>query len=73
MSRTKETVREGFEKLAAGTGASFHHLAPDAKWTIVGNAPVSRNYNSKQERPYVAPTPCLRVLLQGKPAPPQTG
>jgi uncharacterized protein len=48
-ARNKEIVREGFAKWAAGTGTIFEQLAPDAKWTIVGNAPVSKTYNSKQE------------------------
>lgn len=47
-SRNKELIRAAFERW--GNGASvFDLLAPDAQWTIVGNAPVSRTYYSKQE------------------------
>ena len=31
------------------TGAVFDLLAPEATWTIVGNAPVSRTYRSRRE------------------------
>ncbi len=48
-SRNKEVIRAAFEKWVAGTGGVFDLLAPDAQWTIVGNAPVSRTYHSKQE------------------------
>jgi uncharacterized protein len=48
-SRNKEIVRAAFEKWVAGTGGVFDLLAADAPWTIVGNAPVSRTYHSKQE------------------------
>ena len=48
-TRNKQTVQAAFEKWRAGTGGVFDLLAPDARWTIVGNAPVSRTYNSKQE------------------------
>jgi len=48
-SRNKQIVQAGLDKWAAGTGSLFDDLLPDAKWTIVGNAPVSKTYNSKQE------------------------
>ena len=48
-ARNKQIVQAAFDKWVAGTGSLFDHLAADAKWTIVGNAPVSRTYNSKQE------------------------
>lgn len=48
-SRNKEIIRTAFEKWAAGTGGVFDLLAADVQWTIVGNAPVSRTYHSKQE------------------------
>jgi uncharacterized protein len=47
--RNKEIIRTAFEKWVAGTGGIFDLLVPDAQWTIVGNAPVSRTYHSKQE------------------------
>jgi hypothetical protein len=47
--RNRETVRAAFEAWRGGTGSVFDLLEPDARWTIVGNAPVSRTYASRQE------------------------
>lgn len=49
QERNKETVGRAFEAWRSGTGSVFDLLEPDAKWTIVGNAPVSRTYASRQE------------------------
>jgi uncharacterized protein len=48
-ARNKEIVQARFEAWRNGTGGVFDLLAPDAKWTIVGNSPVSRRYTSRQE------------------------
>lgn len=48
-ARNKEAVRHAFEKWTEGTGSPFDLLTPEAKWTIVGNAPVSGTYTSRQE------------------------
>ena len=48
-ARNKEAIRAGFQAWHDGTGNLFELLTPDAKWTIVGNCPVSRTFNSKQE------------------------
>jgi uncharacterized protein len=48
-AQNKELVQAGFDKWRDGTGSVFEFLAPDAKWTIVGNCPVSRTYQSRQE------------------------
>ncbi|MEJ2863680.1 nuclear transport factor 2 family protein [Actinomycetospora flava] len=45
----KQTVARAFDDWAAGTGGPFALLADDARWTIVGNSPVSRTYESRQE------------------------
>ena len=45
----KATIAHAFEEWAAGTGGPFGLLADDASWTIVGNSPVSRTYESRQE------------------------
>ena len=42
-------IQAGFDAWRDGTGSPFDLLTPDAKWTIVGNAPVSRTYTSRQE------------------------
>jgi ketosteroid isomerase-like protein len=47
--QNKEVVQAAFDTWRKGTGGAFDLLAPDAKWTIVGNAPVSRTYTSRQE------------------------
>lgn len=48
-ARNKQIVRAGFDAWQNGTGGVFDLLAPDAKWTIVGNSPVSRTYVNRQE------------------------
>jgi uncharacterized protein len=48
-AQNKRLVQTGFDKWRDGTGSVFEFLAPDAKWTIVGNCPVSRTFNSRQE------------------------
>jgi len=48
-ARNRETIRASFQAWRDGTGRVFDLLAPDAKWTVVGNTPVSRTYNSRQE------------------------
>jgi ketosteroid isomerase-like protein len=45
----KALVRAAFDRWAEGVGSPFDLLADDATWTIVGNAPVSRTYQSRQE------------------------
>ena len=48
-ARNREIIQAGFNAWRNGTGSVFDLLAPEAKWTIVGNAPVSRTYTSRQE------------------------
>ncbi|MGB9070186.1 MAG: nuclear transport factor 2 family protein [Candidatus Acidiferrales bacterium] len=48
-SRNKQIIQSGFDKSVAGTGGIFDLLTDDATWTIVGNSPMSRTYNSKKE------------------------
>lgn len=45
----KDIIQKSFDAWRNGTGSVFDLLTPDAKWTIVGNAPVSRTYASRQE------------------------
>ncbi len=45
----KQLVQAAFDAWRNGTGGVFDLLARDAKWTIVGNSPVSRTYDSRQE------------------------
>jgi ketosteroid isomerase-like protein len=45
----KATIARAFEEWAAGTGGPYALLADDAIWTIVGNSPASRRYDSRRE------------------------
>jgi ketosteroid isomerase-like protein len=45
----KQAVQAAFDAWRNGTGSVFDLLAPDSKWTIVGNSPASRTYTSRQE------------------------
>ena len=48
-ARNKELIAASFQAWRDGTGRVFDLLAPDAKWTVLGNSPVSRTYHSRQE------------------------
>jgi ketosteroid isomerase-like protein len=58
----KQAIQAAFDAWRSGTGGPFDILAPDAKWTIVGNCPVSRTYASRQEFLDVVITPFNRRL-----------
>jgi len=45
----KDAIQKAFQAWRNETGSVFDLLAPDARWTIVGNAPVSRTYTSRRE------------------------
>jgi ketosteroid isomerase-like protein len=45
----KAAIQAAFDDWAAGSGGPFSLLAADATWTIVGNSPVSRTFESRQE------------------------
>jgi len=45
----KQRIQAGFDAWRDGTGGVFDLLAANAKWTIVGNSPVSRTFTSRQE------------------------
>jgi ketosteroid isomerase-like protein len=47
-ARNKETIQASFQAWREGTGRVFDLLAPDAKWTILGNSPVSKTYESRK-------------------------
>jgi uncharacterized protein len=56
-SNNKKAIQAGFDAWRNGTGGVFDLLASDAKWTIVGNSPVSRTFTSRQEFLDVVITP----------------
>jgi ketosteroid isomerase-like protein len=47
--RNKQAIQAAFDGWRDGTANVFDLLTPDAKWTIVGNAAVSRTYTSRRE------------------------
>lgn len=56
-ARNKQAIQAGFDAWRNATGSVFDLLAEDAKWTIVGNSPVSRTYDSRKELMDVVITP----------------
>jgi ketosteroid isomerase-like protein len=47
-AENKQVVRRAFDAWAAGEGGVFDLLAPDARWTIVGNSVVAGTYHSRE-------------------------
>ena len=45
----KQIVEASFARWVKGAGTPFEDLAANAKWTVVGNSPVSRMFNSREE------------------------
>ena len=65
QAHNKQLVQAGFEAWRNGTGGVFDLLAADAKWTIVGNSPVSRTSTSREEFLDVVITP-FNARLSGR-------
>jgi len=53
----RQAIQAAFDAWQKGAGGPFDLLAPDATWTITGNSPVSRTFQSKQEFIDVVITP----------------
>lgn len=49
QARNKEAIRASFQAWRDGTGRVFDLLAPNAKWTAVGNSPIAGTYHSRQQ------------------------
>jgi hypothetical protein len=49
LEQAKEIIRAAFDDWAAQPGGPYTLLATDDTWTDVGNTPVSRTFNSRQE------------------------
>ena len=47
-SNNKQAIKAAFVAWSNGTGGVFDLLAPDAKWTIIGNSPVSKTFASSR-------------------------
>jgi uncharacterized protein len=41
-AENKQVIQQAFDAWAAGEGGVFDLLAPDARWTIVGNSVAAR-------------------------------
>lgn len=62
MKKNKQLVQAEFDKWAQGQGSFFDLLAPDVKWTITGNSPISKTYTSRQQFLDEAITPLNKRL-----------
>jgi len=48
-AENKQVIQQAFDAWAAGQGGVFDLLAPDARWTIVGNSVAAGTYHSREE------------------------
>ena len=48
-AENKQVIQQAFDAWAAGEGGVFDLLAPDARWTIVGNSVAAGTYHSREE------------------------
>ena len=48
-ARNKKAIQASFQAWRDGTGRVFDLLAPNAKWTAVGNSPIEGTYHSRQQ------------------------
>ena len=48
-AENKQVIQRAFDAWAAGQGGVFDLLAPDARWTIVGNSVVGGTYHGREE------------------------
>lgn len=68
-AENKQLVQEAFAAWANGDGMAFFNLlAEDARWTVIGNCPISGTYMSRQQLIEVALKP-QREKLAGPPTP----
>lgn len=49
MDKNKQLIQTAFDRWATGSGSFFDLLADDVRWTITGNSPISKTYNSRQQ------------------------
>jgi ketosteroid isomerase-like protein len=48
-AENKQSIQRAFDAWDAGQGGVFDLLAPDARWTIVGNSLVAGTYHGRDE------------------------
>ena len=49
MKKSKQLIQKGFDQWANGSASFFDLLADDVTWTITGNSPIAKTYNSRQQ------------------------
>lgn len=49
MEKNKQLIQKGFDQWKNGSASFFDLLADDVTWTITGNSPISKTYNSRQQ------------------------
>src|SRR5687768_14910935 len=63
-TKNKMLIQNGFDQWTNGTGSFFDLLADDAVWTITGNSPISKTYNSRMQFLEGAIAPLNKRLTQ---------
>lgn len=68
-SENKKLMQDAFTAWTNGDGMAFFNLlAEDARWTVMGNCPISRTYTGRQQLIEAALKP-QREKLAGSPTP----
>ena len=49
MKKNKQLIQKGFDQWTNGSASFFDLLADDVTWTITGNSPIAKTYNSRQQ------------------------
>lgn len=49
MKKSKQLIQKGFDRWTNGSASFFDLLADDVTWTITGNSPIAKTYNSRQQ------------------------
>lgn len=49
MKKNKQLIQKGFDQWKNGSASFFDLLADDVTWTITGNSPIAKTYNSRQQ------------------------
>ena len=49
MKKNKQLIQKGFDQWINGSASFFDLLADDVTWTITGNSPIAKTYNSRQQ------------------------
>jgi len=49
MKKSKQLIQKGFDQWTNGSASFFDLLADDVTWTITGNSPIAKTYNSRQQ------------------------